>query len=94
MTDVFKKYGNNPISYTASIGEKIKAINDDLIKKIDEYYSIISNIDYSKIKQALNRCLSEPSEDNINGVFEEINLINNNIIKDNIYNIFYKVYSI
>ena len=94
LTDVFKKYGNNPISYTASIGEKIKAINDDLIKKIDEYYSIISNIDYSKIKQALNRCLSEPSEDNINGVFEEINLINNNIIKDNIYNIFYKVYSI
>ena len=94
LTDVFKKYGNNPISYTASIGEKIKAINDDLIKKIDEYYSIISNIDYSKIKQALNKCLSEPSEDNINGVFEEINLINNNIIKDNIYNIFYKVYSI
>ena len=94
LTDVFKKYGNNPISYTASIGEKIKAINDDLTKKIDEYYSIISNIDYSKIKQALNRCLSEPSEDNINGVFEEINLINNNIIKDNIYNIFYKVYSI
>ena len=94
LTDVFKNYGNNPISYTASIGEKIKAINDDLIKKIDEYYSKISNIDYSKIKQALSKCLSEPSEDNINGVFEEINLINNKIIKDNIYNIFYKVYSL
>ena len=93
-TEVFKTYGVNPISYTASIEDKIKAINDDLVKKIDEYYSKILNFDFSKIKQALNKSVSEPTDENLKDVMKEINLINYDQIRDNIYNIFYRVFSL
>ena len=93
LTDVFKQYGNNPIPYSSTIEDKIKAINDDLVKKIDEYYSKISNFDFSKIKIALNDCLSGPMDKNIEEVIKEINLIDDDKIKNNIYNIFYKIYT-
>jgi hypothetical protein len=93
LTDVFKEYGIQPISYTSSIEDKIKVINDDIVKKIDEYYSKISNFDFSKIKKALNDCISNPVEKNLNEVMEEIKLINDDKIKNNIYNIYYKVFT-
>ena len=93
LTDVFKEYGIQPISYTSSIEDKIKVINDDIVKKIDEYYSKITNFDFSKIKKALNDCISNPVEKNLNEVIEEIKLINDDKIKNNIYNIYYKVFT-
>ena len=93
LTDVFKEYGIQPISYSSSVEDKIKVINDDIVKKIDEYYSKISNFDFSKIKTALKDCISNPVEKNLNEVIEEIKLINDDKIKNNIYNIFYKVFT-
>jgi len=93
LTDVFKEYGIQPISYSSSVENKIKVIHDDIAKKIDEYYSKISNFDFSKVKKALNDCISNPVEKNLNEVIEEIKLINDDKIKNNIYNIFYKVFT-
>jgi len=93
LTDVFKNFGCNPISYSANIEYKLKVINDDLIKKIDEYYSKISNYDFSKIILALNKCIYEPINENLDEVINEIKSINDEKIKDNIYNIFFKVYT-
>ena len=91
LTNTFKIYSINPISYSSNIEDKIQAINDDLTKKIDEYYSKISDFDFSKIKKALNNCISEPIEDNFEICINEIKLINDDKIKENIYNIFYKI---
>ena len=93
LTGVFKEYGINPISYSSTIEDKIKVINDDLTKKIDEYYSKISNFDFSKIKIALNDCISNPIDKNIEEVIKEINFIDDDKIKNNVYNIFYKIYT-
>ena len=93
LTDVFKVFGIQIISYSSSVENKVKVISDDLVKKIDEYYSQISNFDFSKIKNALNDCISNPLDKNLEEVIKEIKLINDEKIKNNIYNIFYKVFT-
>ena len=93
LTDAFKNFGSNPISYSTSIENKIQVITNDLNKKIDEYYSKISNYNFSKIKLALNKCISEPIDSNFIEVINEIKNIDDDKIKDNIHNIFFKVYA-
>ena len=85
LTDTFKIYGNYPISYSSSITNKIKVINEDLVKKIYEYYSKIFDFDFSKIKKDLNNCIFEPIENNFVNAINEIKLINDDKIKENEY---------
>ena len=86
LTNAFIKFGCKPISYTSNIKEKIKVIKNDLIKKIDEYYSKISNFDFTKIKYELNESSNNPEEENLQKVITEIKLIDDENIKNNIYN--------
>ena len=93
LTEVFKIYGWKPLSYLSNIESKVKIISDDLNKKIDEYYSKISDFNFSNIKTSLSKAYADPSDQNLKDVIYKINDINDDKIRDNCYNIFYKVFT-
>ena len=93
LVNTYKSLNYKPISYTSKTEDKIVALVNDLIEKIEQFYSIISDEDFSGLTKLLNNCKNEKSEESINKVIEEIKLIKDEKIKENIYYIFIKVFS-
>ena len=88
LVDTFKNFNYNPISYQSEYENKIEVLYNDVIKKIKEYYCNISNEDFSGLIKALDECKNEKTENMVNKVFDEIELIQDKKIKSNIYNLF------
>ena len=93
FVELYKNYNYSPISYSGDKEKKVRVLVEDLKKKIEEYYSKVVKFDFGNLKKALESCLEDSSDDYINKVFEEINLIDNENVKNNIYNVFMKVNS-
>ena len=87
LLKTFLNFNYAPISYKTEIENKINVLTIDLIKKIEEFYSNISEDDFTELIQSLYNCQKEKTEQNINKVFEQIELIKDGQIKENIYNI-------
>ena len=87
LTNAFKNYNYKPISFTSSLEEKIEVLTSDIIKKIEEYYSNISDEDFSGLLKALKNCQKEKTEKNALKVIDEIELIEDEqIMRDLYYN--------
>ena len=93
LVNTYKSYNYSPISYTSKIEDKIEVLTNDLVKKIEQYYSKISDDDFNELVKLLINCKNEKNEDNVNKVIEKIKLIKDEKIRENIYGIFIKVYS-
>ena len=93
LVDTYKSLNYEPISYTSKTEDKIVVLANDLIKKIEQFYSVMYDEDFSGLIKLLNNCKNEKSEESINKVIEEIKLIKDEKIKENIYYIFIKVFS-
>ena len=93
LVNTYKTYNYGPISYTSKFEDKIEILTNDLIKKIEEYYSNISKEDFSGLIKSLKECQKEKTEESVNNVIEDIEIIKDEQIKTNIYNIFIKVNS-
>ena len=93
LVNTYKSFNYRPISYTSKTENKIVVLVNDLIKKIEQFYSVMSDEDFSGLIKLLNYCENEKSEESINKVIEEIKLIKDEKIKENIYYIFIKVFS-
>ena len=90
LLNTFLNYNYSPISYTTETENKINVLTIDLIKKIEAFYSNISEEDFTELIKSLYNCKNEKTEQNINKVFDQIELIKDGQIKENIYNIFIK----
>ena len=93
LVNTYKSFNFSPISYTSKTEDKIVILANDLIKKIEQFYTTISDEDFSRLTRLLNNCKNEKNEDSINKVIEEIKLIKDEKIKENVYYIFIKVFS-
>ena len=93
LIDTYKTYNYVPISYTSTFENKIQVISNDLIKKIEGYYSNISNEDFSGLIQSLNEYRNEKTEESVNKVMKYIQEVKDEQIKTNILNIYNKVFS-
>ena len=90
LTNAFKKYNYKPISFTSSLEEKIEVLTIDIIKKIEEYFSNISDEDFSGLLKALKKCQKEKTEENALKVIDEIELIEDEQIRRDLYYNFIK----
>ena len=87
LKNTFINYNYKPISFTSSLEEKIEVLTNDIIKKIEEYYSNISEEDFSGLLKALKNCKKEKTEENAMKVIDEIELIEDKqIMRDLYYN--------
>ena len=93
LVNTYKTYNYGPISYTSTFENKIEVLTNDLIKKIEQFYSNICEEDFSGLVKSLNECKDKKTEKSVTKVIEDIEKIEDEQIKDNIYNIFIKVYS-
>jgi uncharacterized lipoprotein YddW (UPF0748 family) len=91
LLTTYKNFNYKPISYTSDTEDKVDVLTTDLIKKIENFYSNNSEEDFTELLKSLYNCKKEKNAESINKVLEQIELINDKIIKDNIYNIFIKV---
>ena len=87
VKNTFINYNYKPISFTSSLEDKIEVLTKDIIKKIEEYYTNISDEDFSGLLKALKNCQKEKTEENAMKVIDEIELIENEqIMRDLYYN--------
>ena len=93
LIDTYKTYNYVPISYTSTFENKIQVISNDLIKKIEGYYSNISYEDFNGLIKSLNESRNEKTEESVNKVMKYIQEIKDDKIKTNILNIYNKVFS-
>ena len=93
LNNTLVSYNYKPISYTSTFEDKMDAITNDLIKKIEGYYENISEEDFSGLVDALKKGQKEKKEENVEEIIEEINKIKDEKIQDNIYGIFMKINS-
>ena len=91
LLNTYKNFNYKPISYRSYIEDKVNALTTDLIKKIENFYSKYSGEDFTDLLESLYNCKKEKTDKNINIVFDQIGLLNDEMIKDKIYNIFIKV---
>ena len=87
-----KKYSYKSISYTDKFEKKIEVLAKELKKKIEQYYKYINKEeDFSAVLNALDNCLKEKTEENVNNVFNMIKLIKDEVIRNNTNYSFFKV---
>ena len=91
LVNTYKKYNYNPVSTTKSLSDKIEAITNNIINKIEEFYVKNSDEDFSNLVKSLKNCNSEKTEESINNTIKEIESIEDENIRENIYNIFIKL---
>ena len=93
LNNTLVSYNYKPISYTSTFKDKMDAIANDLMKKIEGYYENISEEDFSGLIYALKKGQKEKKEENVEEIIEEIKKIKDEKILDNIYGIFMKINS-
>jgi hypothetical protein len=91
LLTTYKNFNYKPISYTSDTEDKVDVLTTDLIKKIENFYSNNSEEEFTDLLKSLYNCKKEKTTESIDKVLEQIELINDKIIKDKIYNIFIKV---
>ena len=91
LVNTFKKYNYKPISTTKSLSEKIEALTNDIINKIEGFYVKNSEEDFSDLVKSLKNCRSEKTKESVNNAIKKIESIEDENIRENIYNIFIKV---
>ena len=92
LVNTLKKYAYKTVSFTDAFEKKVEIMTKELIKKIEQFYEYLyKDEDFTSIKNSLNNCLADITEDNVNKVFEEIKLIKDETIRKNINYSFFKV---
>jgi hypothetical protein len=92
LVNTLKKYAYKSLSFTDAFEKKVEVMTKELIKKIEQFYEYLyKDEDFTSLKNSLNNCLAEITEDNVNKVFEEIKLIKDETIRKNINYSFFKV---
>ena len=92
LVNTLKKYAYKSLSFTDAFEKKVEVMTKELIKKIEQFYEYLyKDEDFTALKNSLNNCLAEITEDNVNKVFEEIKLIKDETIRKNINYSFFKV---
>ena len=92
LVNTLKKYAYKSVSFTDAFEKKVEVMTKELIKKIEQFYEYLyKDEDFTSLKNSLNNCLAEITEENVNKVFEEIKLIKDETIRKNINYSFFKV---
>ena len=92
LVNTLKKYAYKSLSFTDAFEKKVEVMTKELIKKIEQFYEYLyKDEDFTSLKNSLNNCLADITEDNVNKVFEEINKIKDETIRKNINYSFFKV---
>ena len=92
LVNTLKKYAYKSLSFTDAFEKKVEVMTKELIKKIEQFYEYLyKDEDFTSLKNSLNNCLADITEDNVNKVFEEINKIKDETIRKNINCSFFKV---
>ena len=92
LVNTLKKYAYKSLSFTDAFEKKVEVMTKELIKKIEQFYEYLyKEEDFTSLKNSLNNCLADITEDNVNKVFEEIKLIKDETIRKNINYSFFKV---
>ena len=92
LVNTLKKYAYKSLSFTDAFEKKVEVMTKELIKKIEQFYEYLyKDEDFTSLKNSLNNCLADITEDNVNKVFEEIKLIKDETIRKNINYSFFKV---
>ena len=92
LVNTLKKYAYKSVSFTDAFEKKVEVMTKELIKKIEQFYEYLyKDEDFTSLKNSLNNCLADITEENVNKVFEEIKLIKDETIRKNINYSFFKV---
>jgi hypothetical protein len=92
LVNTLKKYAYKSLSFTDAFEKKVEVMTKELIKKIEQFYEYLyKDEDFTSLKNSLNNCLADITEENVNKVFEEIKLIKDETIRKNINYSFFKV---
>ena len=92
LVNTLKKYAYKSLSFTDAFEKKVEVMTKELIKKIEQFYEYLyKDEDFTSLKNSLNNCLADITEDNVNKDFEEINKIKDETIRKNINYSFFKV---
>ena len=92
LVNTLKKYAYKSVSFTDAFEKKVEVMTKELIKKIEQFYEYLyKDEDFTSLKNSLNNCLADITEDNVNKVFEEIKSIKDETIRKNINYSFFKV---
>jgi len=92
LVNTLKKYAYKSVSFTDAFEKKVEVMTKELIKKIEQFYEYLyKEEDFTSLKNSLNNCLADITEENVNKVFEEIKSIKDETIRKNINYSFFKV---
>ena len=83
FVNAFAKYNKYTLSLKAPKIDKAKALACLLLNEINGYYKKVNNYDYSSIINILNMINNDYKEGLINSLIEEVDKIDNELIKNN-----------